>query len=793
VNADAPARAEAKPKPLAVVLITADPGFFGAVLGACADVAAAAPDVRAEIPPPAAAPEDHALYVEALRRARRYLDRSAQRLAITVVQAPSLEVAADRIAALGPATGPLGLIHVDGGGADLEDRLEAFYARTAAAGVAAVRSPYAVLVHRRTPPWAEGAHALGDRCLERVLVPDRPWLLRVEHLTALVDFVERTFEKPRNHKLAVRDVDTTLGDALVRFLSDRAGDAWTLFYYTGSSVSALIDHVERAAKQRGALVLRGANEHALACGALAGHLLHGRPFLMVIGTAMMDEFRGTLANLRAAGAQGFIVCPEADLGDHFTFQGTVTADEDMREVIAARRLPCVYLDGPDTMADRLEEAFRLYAEARGPVVLLVTQAALDARDPLPRAPAYPPPAARPAIAAGADDALAKAMEIINRERTRVLWQASRLDAEEEDLVHEIARRAGVALVDTLGHPGPSHRRVPGYLGTLGLYGFHDRAHAFLHEEGKLRPRAESCVFFLKSKVGQRATNFTSARRAGLRMVQVTRRSDHVAPDVDLAIVMDAKDFLHTVRDRLDVDPAVVRWREEAIRAAAPPGDDLASRTPSLPMTPGYFFRELGALVERMIEEDGYTYTGVYDVGRSSVSATRAVPRTQRGFSGWYGRALMGDGPAAIPAIAVLDPGNVVAFVGDGGRSIIADPVPHLIENALAHPSRVDKNVTIFYFSNGTFSGIRTYRERLSSRWGGRQMRCVDLIEADAERTIGPLRLVRRTIAAFDAGLIRDALLARRTLNVFTVLLGHNADDDGFSFVTTGWQREGGAP
>jgi len=42
----------------------------------------------------------------------------------------------------------------------LEDRVEAFYAKLAASSVAAVRSPYSVLAHRRVPPWRGGAHTL---------------------------------------------------------------------------------------------------------------------------------------------------------------------------------------------------------------------------------------------------------------------------------------------------------------------------------------------------------------------------------------------------------------------------------------------------------------------------------------------------------------------------------------------------------------------------------------------------------------------------------------------------------
>ena len=798
----------AKRKALTVAVVTEDAGFFASLSATCRDAATGGLTVHSELPATEAAEEQHPLHVEALAKARRYLEKSGQALAITLVQAASLDAAeAALVAKKANDPAPLGMLFLDGGAAGLDgdpalfsisERVEAFYAQLGAAEVATVRSPYSVVLHHRTPPWSEGAHVLADRLIQRVIVEGSPWLLRVEQLVALIDFVERTFEKPRNHKAALRDLPTTLGDETTRFLAERAGSDWLFCYYTGSSVTPLIDHIERATRERGALVLRAANEHGLACGALANHLLHARPFLFVLGTAMADELRGTLANMRSAGARGFVIVPEADLGSWFTFQGTITGDEDMREAIAARRVPHVYIDRVETMTERLEEAFKLFDEARGPVFLLVTQSIIDARDPLPKKPVHPELASvTTEVPSSQEDALAKAIAILNGERTRVMWQLGRMDEEETALVHEIADRAGLAIVDTLGHPAASHRggrRVKSYLGTLGLYGFNQRSYAFLHEAGgKLAPRADQCVFFLKSKVGQRATNFTPARRAGLRMIQLTNRADHVAPDVELALVMDAKAFLRAVRDRLDVDPEVKRHREAAIEACTPPSADLATRIPSVPMSPNYFFRELGALVETMIEQDGYAYTGVYDVGRSSVSATRSVPRTARGWSGWYGRALMGDAPAALPILAVTEPGNLLAFVGDGAKSIVADPIPPLLDNALAYPERFDKNITLFYFSNGTFSGIRTYRERLSSKWGGRQMRTIDLLAPEGEHRFGPLLVTQRRIASFDGPALREALLGRGRLNVFTVLLGHNNDDDGFSFVTAGWQREKVAP
>jgi hypothetical protein len=68
------------------------------------------------------------------------------------------------------------------------------------------------------------------------------------------------------------------------------------------------------------------------------------------------------------------------------------------------------------------------------------------------------------------------------------------------------------------------------------------------------------------------------------------------------------------------------------------------------------------------------------------------------------------------------------------------------------------------------------------------MRTFDLLQPDAEQVIGPLHVVRSTLESFEPAFLRDALLARRTLNVITVLLGHNNDDDGFALVSADWQR-----
>lgn len=779
-----------------VAAVTDDAEFFAAAAAACGDLAAG-PTV---IGGPAARPRPfaHPLLAEATARARRYLDADGRALTLTLVRGRDLADTAAGLARLGGGAGPLGLLLLDGAALGpeeaIETAIEAFFAGLAAAGVPYLRSPHSTLLHRRARPWRDGLHVLSDRFRERVLVS--PELLRVEHVLAITDLVARTLDRPRLHRAAERELPSALGDALVDLMCARFGADWLLFTYSATTVAPLIERLDRLARRRGVLSLSAANEHGLACGALAEHLLRGRRFLCVVGPAMLDELRGALANLRSADARGFIVCPEAEPGAWFPFQGTIHRDEDIRDVLAARRLPWVHLQDPGALARDLAAAARHLEAGRGPVVLLVGLAVLAARDAPAVLPAADDPPLAPAIAVSSTptpDALARALAILDHEPARVLWQLGRLDDEELALADEIAARAGLALVDTLDHPLPTHRQSrprPHHLGTLDLYGRHQRAFAFLHDEaGRLRPRGEHCVFFLKSRVGERATAFTPARRASLRIVQLTDRADHVAPDAELALVADCREFLRRTLAGLAVDPAVLRLRQAALAAATPAPPDLASRLECLPMSIGRFFAALGELVARMIEDDGYRYTGVYDVGRASVSAARAVPRSDRGFSGWYGRSLLGDAPAALPTLALTAPGDILAFVGDGARGAVADPLPALLENARAYPGRCDRNITIFYLSNGAFSGIRALGERLTSRWSGRQTRTLDLLPPDHEQRVGPLHLVRRTLESFEPDRLRAALRARRRLNVLTVLLAHDDDDDGFGLAAPDWQRD----
>ena len=170
----------------------------------------------------------------------------------------------------------------------------------------------------------------------------------------------------------------TLGEQLMHFLAKQAPDGWIGSYFTGSIVSNLIGYVDRHADDFGGKTLRGPNEHSLACGALANWQLFEKPSLIIVTSAMVDEFKGTLTNLREANAKGIIIVAENRTNQWYSFQGTITPSEDTRDVLKARRIPYVYLEETESLESDLEQAFTAWHQNEGPVVLLVTQKVLEA-------------------------------------------------------------------------------------------------------------------------------------------------------------------------------------------------------------------------------------------------------------------------------------------------------------------------------------------------------------------------------------------------------------------------------
>ncbi|MEU3597686.1 hypothetical protein ABZ714_02960 [Streptomyces sp. NPDC006798] len=744
-------------------------------------------------------------YRAILGKARRFLSAAlptAELHLITADTPADAARAAGTFADTGADAGVGPLVLVDAGGAGLSTAPFEESVATALDALAAGLSggPEDRLPARHTVVYAEGGSDDGllvSRPYHLRQVPDDTWAHTADVVCQLADHIQRCLAGAAAR--AARTPPAALAHALHAFLTACSGNTWGLHYYTGSVVSGTIRDLDGLAEAAGNPVLRGPSEHSLACGALARWQLDGAPFLTVVTSGMVDEFRGTLANLRDARARGFIVCADSPATAWFPFQGTVHGAEDSRAVLAARGVPHVYLDSPERLDAGLAEAFAAYHEDRGPVVLLVTPSVLEApadETTAERAAAAATPPARPAVTVVREDEIAPVVDEINHGPDRLLWQCGSLGPQESGLVHEIARKAGIALADSLTRPGSVARYrdgavVPEYLGTLGVYGFSARVHDYLHDNGRLRARDQQSLLFLKSRIAEAATPFSPrVLKRSLRIAQVTREPEHIAPYTDLPVRADALDFLTAVRERLDVDPGVLDRRTSALTGARESASDALHELPVLPMSANYFFARLGGVLERLITEESYTYTGVYDVGRGGLSAVRNLPRTGPGFSGWYGRALMGDALQSIPAIALTRDDNVLAFIGDGASALVPDIVPTLIQQVCLYGRPLRGNVTVFRLIDGGHSVIRTYHEGRTDAAMSRQTQVLHLLEPEWTRSFSGLTVRHRHLPDAAGADLGDWLTRRATVTICSVPIAHNNEGDGLSLLSAhGWQRD----
>ncbi|WP_406863615.1 hypothetical protein ABZO31_25595 [Streptomyces sp. HUAS MG47] len=740
---------------------------------------------------PAATPA----YTELLAKARRYLDAALPEAELRLIVADTLDQAGRALRQQPDDAAPQPLVLIDAAGADLSAAPLDTAIAEAVAGLAPRTdgTAPAALPAENVAVYAEGP--LGSvrvaQTHEVMRLPGDGRVLAADVLRRFTDHVQHGHGASALRS-ASRTGPPALAAALHGFLDEEAGDRWGLHYYTGSVVSGLIDELDRLAAESGNPVLRGPSEHSLAAGALARWQLDEAPFLIVVTSGMVDEFRGTLANLRQAGARGFIVCADSPQDTWFPFQGTVHDAEDSRAVLAARRIPHVYLEDPGTLAEDLAAAYEAYDRDEGPVVLLAAPAVLSSATPV--APVRP--RRQHAVLQVREDQLGPVVDLVNSGPDRLLWQCGRLGTEESALVHDIAARAGVALADSLTRPGTvaghrAGRKVEEYLGSLGLYGYSARVHAYLHRGGRLRLRDEQAVLFLKSRVGEASTPFSPrALTRGLRVAQVTREAAHLAPFTDLPVHAEALPFLRAVRERLAVDPGLCSRRRATLAEARHSADDAVHDLPVLPMSANYFFHQVGRVLEELITEQGYTYTGVFDVGRGGLSAIRNLPRTGPGFSGWYGRALMGDALQAVPAVALTRDDNVLAFVGDGASALVPDIVPTLVQQVCLYGNRLRRNVTVFRLIDGGHSVIRSYHEGRSGSGLSRQNQVLHLLEPEWTRNFGGLTVQHRHVPDVPAERLRDWLTQPSTVGICSVLLSHNNEGDGLSLLSSlGWQRD----
>jgi hypothetical protein len=591
--------------------------------------------------------------------------------------------------------------------------------------------------------------------------------------------------------------ENALGKEIIKFLSCNNKSNWMFYYYTGSVVSAFINYIEFVNQQNGILCLRGPNEHSLACGALANWQLHHSAFLIVVTSGMMDEFKGTLSNLREARAKGFIICAENPQNAWFPFQGTMHQEENMLAILHAKEIPCVYIEDNHQLREKLLEAFQYYETQEGPVVILVTREVLEGANGLEEPLVYPAQnglnnhTSLPAELSSNAEILEKVMEIINGSERKILWQCGILSELEEQLVYEIAEKAGIALADSIHHPGSvakyRYGKINGnYLGTLSLYGYSKEIYSYLFTHGKLNDVDEQCIFFVKSKVSQISTPFSEGKlKRGLFLVQVTNNPDHVAPFIDIPVTMSLEDFLRYIQKNLHVNRNVLDFRKKEIEKCKSVTRSIVEQISTAPLYPNYFFTQLNCLIEEMIQNDHYEYTGIFDVGRCSISAIRNLARTGPGFSGWYGRALMGDALQSIQYVAMKSLTNILAFIGDGAKSIVPDILPSMVENLAANSMDLRKNITIFYLHNFTLSLIETFLHYKFFTDGARQTKVYSLIEQEYDRAFPGLTVSHHIIESFDRDLIKKSLSEPSKLNIFSVLLAHNNEGDSISLLNEG--------
>jgi len=753
-------------------------------------------------------PCTHPVYEEAKNKAVRFLNQRKDRISVQIIQADSLERAYDKIISHNEISADennvfqMGMLFIDYTDSiheelttnDIDNKLVNFYSLLQQASVETFYSATSAAVFILSNK--NKIYYQPTEYIECILPDDRS-ILQAELLCLWMDFFEMSFINRRVKPKILKTPNNTLGEQLVSFLCKRNNTDWLGYYFTGSLVSSFIRYLETEADNLGVMLLRGANEHSLACGALANWQLHNKPFLLIVTSGMIDEFKGTLANLHEARAKGFIICAESRVEQWFAFQGTISVDEDTRDVLKARRIPFVHIEEVDAIDKGIKKAIELYDTNEGPVIIVATQSVLEACSSIEvEFPEIKNNISERKIDYKTQIVLEDVIELINGGPDKLVWQCGLMNEEELSLTISIAERAGIALVDSLTHPGSVSKYYNGkvnrnYLGTLAVYGYNPCVYNYLHTNGKLNPRSEQCLFFLKSKLGQASTPFPEGRlQRKLEIVQLTHNKEHIAPFTDHPLVLNYLSFLQYIDKYLDVSSELKKRRYNAIDRVINTPSDVVSKLPKIPMSPNYFFSNFNKLIERLILEHNFEYTGVYDVGRCGLSAVRNVSQTGPGFSGWYGRALMGDALQSIGSLAFTTKNNIIGFIGDGAKGIVPDVLPSLLENALSYPDQLKKNITIFFFLNGGHSVIQTYQERILFHRTSRQMRLVNILSSDWEEEICGIQVVSRTIETFDITKLTSALLKPRCINLFSVVVSHNNEGDGLSLATAGgWQRD----
>ncbi len=714
------------------------------------------------------------LYSQALSKGQRLLSEQKTTFKLELIVAPNYSIALEKIMDHSDAT--LGIVWFDHHQKPIDNFLP-----IAAKRITSRITSYSLTNFIDKQEFINRNWQIHSKTIERVLTDD-PEVLKVELLCRLMDYLDSSyFNRFALRAARQKSRPAALGMALLELMAQEH-KPWILSYYTGSVVSSIIKTLEERAADFNGTSIRGPSEHALACGALANYLLFDSPFLIVVTCGMMDEFKGTLANLKQAKARGIIVCANNRAEQWHAFQGGISNDEDIRQVLAAKRIPYLCLEATSDIQAQLLKCQSLLRDAQGPVVLLVEPQLLESVQSANfsfSSNLSPPPKL---LSSPMSSNIERVLDIINNQPVRLLWQCNRLSQDERAQIYEIASEAGIGLCDSLVYPGSvCELNAPKnhFLGTLGIYGTSPKINRFLHEEEKLRPKEAQWVFFLKSKVAQVDSPFSESERKHLQIVQVDQDARHLSPFTDIGLSISLGQFLSAIKAGLRVNADVLAKRQAYLQEAQNGRTDILRHHAIAPLSPNYFLNELDAVISDAIENNQYRYTGVYDVGRFGMSAIRDVTKTDAGFSGWYGKALMGDAYLATLSLIFSNKVNILAFVGDGAKNMVPSIESSIIEQ-LTQRINLNKNVTIFFGMNATTSLIESYQDRVRFERNSRQMQVVNALNHDREYEFSGVTFRHITLREFDSKQVKSLITAPQTVNFVNVVLSHNSEAAGIS-------------
>ncbi len=677
---------------------------------------------------------------------------------------------------------------------ELEQTFDSFFDYLKQQAIKSIRVHNSVIVYQTSMPVVHRFFSTSHRfCLR--LIRDDHSPLALDAVTQFTNYFQLFYSNPRALRNLGKRRPVTVAAEISNFLNS-ATKNWDFYFFTGSVVSTIIDTFEKLKSSvANGYCLSGPSEHSLACGAIANWQLYQRSYAIVVTSGMGDELKGTLQNLKQSKARGFVIVAESNPGVWFPFQGCNYEEDDIVSVMEARDLPVVSFTDSENMHEDLTKAFTYFNQNKGPVVLLLSTKVLMATEQL-ETPIQISPVTE--TIQYDDKDLDDIVNIINNEKCRVAWRCGFLSDEEYQLVKEISEKAGIVLVDGLTRPGsiPAYKNgvlTRNYFGTFSLYGYSKKIYRYLTDKGKVRDKNEQILFFLKSKISQISSPFSEASlKNKFRIVQVNNNPSHLAPFADYHCQMNLLDFLILLKSRLDISNEVLEFRRDTINKTTIEKDTFSKSIPVQPMFPNYFFTQLSSTVEQLITKDEYSYTGIYDVGRNGVSAFRNIARTGPGFSGWYGRALMGDALLAVNSLAVTSENNILAFIGDGAKNMVPDIRATMVDNILHQRKNLDINISIFYLINGVFSLICSFQESFLYSRSRRPMNCHSVLESESSFDLGNIRVNQHVIEKYDHHLFDTALRKKGEINLFYVLLSHNNSGDGLSLASIksySWQDD----